>query len=176
MESRGIAIALPIHDLGTRRSWAVSTMPLSLYPQERPGTHCTGWWVGPRAGLNVCEKSRPHRDLIPGPSSQLLYRLSYRGPLKLSTVNHKHETVDMICDTMLTYLWLKLIDVPLSIFYVALCIATPSNQVFNPKQCVPCAMCLHKAYQSWYRTLSFRIKHFNSRYHLQYRPLHINYF
>jgi hypothetical protein len=25
--------------------------------------------MGPRAGLNVCEKSRPHRDLIPGPSS-----------------------------------------------------------------------------------------------------------
>jgi hypothetical protein len=25
--------------------------------------------VGPRAGLNVCEKFRPHRDSIPGPSS-----------------------------------------------------------------------------------------------------------
>jgi hypothetical protein len=24
--------------------------------------------VGPRASLDVCEKSRPHRDLIPGPS------------------------------------------------------------------------------------------------------------
>jgi hypothetical protein len=25
--------------------------------------------VDPRAGLDVCEKSRPHRDSIPGPSS-----------------------------------------------------------------------------------------------------------
>jgi hypothetical protein len=34
-------------------------MPRPLYPQVRPGTHCTGGWVGPRAGLDVCEKSRP---------------------------------------------------------------------------------------------------------------------
>ena len=27
--------------------------------QERPGTHCTGGWVGPRAGLHGCGKSRP---------------------------------------------------------------------------------------------------------------------
>jgi len=25
----------------------------------RPGTHCTGGWVSPRAGLEGCEKSRP---------------------------------------------------------------------------------------------------------------------
>jgi len=40
-----------------------------LYPRERPGTHCTGGWVGPMAGLVRCGKSRPHRDSIPGPSS-----------------------------------------------------------------------------------------------------------
>jgi len=30
--------------------------PAALYPRERPGTHCTGGWVGPRAGLGglVC--------------------------------------------------------------------------------------------------------------------------
>jgi hypothetical protein len=28
-------------------------------PRERPGTHCTGGWVGPRAGLDRCGKSRP---------------------------------------------------------------------------------------------------------------------
>jgi hypothetical protein len=28
-----------------------------LYPRERPGTHCTGGWVGLRAGLNGCGKS-----------------------------------------------------------------------------------------------------------------------
>jgi len=28
--------------------------PAALYPQERtPGTHCTGGWVGPRAGLDT---------------------------------------------------------------------------------------------------------------------------
>jgi hypothetical protein len=47
----------------------VSTTYWPLYPRERAGTHCTGGWVGPRAGLDVCEKSRPHRDSIPGLSS-----------------------------------------------------------------------------------------------------------
>jgi hypothetical protein len=42
----------------------VNTTPRPLYPQEIPGTHCTGGWVGPRAGLDVCEKSRPHRDFF----------------------------------------------------------------------------------------------------------------
>jgi hypothetical protein len=28
--------------------------PAALYPREKdPGTHCTGGWVGPRAGLNA---------------------------------------------------------------------------------------------------------------------------
>jgi hypothetical protein len=27
--------------------------PAALYPQERPGTHCTGGWVGSRAGLDI---------------------------------------------------------------------------------------------------------------------------
>ena len=43
--------------------------PAALYPRERPGTYCTGGWVGPRAGLDRCRKSRPHRDSIAGPSS-----------------------------------------------------------------------------------------------------------
>jgi len=38
--------------------------------RERHGTHCTGGWVGPRTGLDRCEKSRPHRYSIPGPSSR----------------------------------------------------------------------------------------------------------
>ena len=43
--------------------------PAVIYPRERPGTHCIGGWVGPRAGLDGCGKSCPHRDLIPGPIS-----------------------------------------------------------------------------------------------------------
>jgi hypothetical protein len=33
--------------------------PAALPPGNRPGTHCIGGWVGPRAGLDGCEKSRP---------------------------------------------------------------------------------------------------------------------
>ena len=43
--------------------------PAAPYPRERPGTHCTGGWLGPRAGLDRCRKFRPHWDSIPGPSS-----------------------------------------------------------------------------------------------------------
>jgi hypothetical protein len=37
--------------------WSASG-PGRLYTQERPGTHCTGGWVGPGAGLDMCGKSR----------------------------------------------------------------------------------------------------------------------
>jgi hypothetical protein len=82
MESRGIALL--IRDLG----WVGGQQhaPAAL-PQERTGTHCTGGWVGPRAGLNVCEKFRPRRDFFktrspdPPARSQSLYRLSYPGTL-----------------------------------------------------------------------------------------------
>ena len=37
--------------------------------RERPGIHYIGGWVGLRAGLNGCGKSRPHQDSMPGPSS-----------------------------------------------------------------------------------------------------------
>jgi hypothetical protein len=66
--SRGIAVL--ILDPGVSWGWVVSTTPRPLYPRERRGTHCIGGWVGPRVGLDVCEKSRPHRDSIPGPSSR----------------------------------------------------------------------------------------------------------
>src|SRR5215510_3274133 len=57
MVDRGIALSFL--DLGARRGWVLSTTPRPLYPRERSGTHCTGGWVGPRAGLDVCEKSCP---------------------------------------------------------------------------------------------------------------------
>jgi hypothetical protein len=55
-------IALLILDLGARSGWVVSTTPQPLYPREIPCTHCTGGWVDPRASLDVCDKSRQHRD------------------------------------------------------------------------------------------------------------------
>ena len=38
--------------------------PAALPPGKRPGTHFIGGWVGPRADLDGCEKSRPHRDFL----------------------------------------------------------------------------------------------------------------
>ena len=67
-ESRGIALLYfrPLHQKGVRGQCRAPAAP---YPRERPGTHCTGGWVGLRAGLDWCGKSRPHRYSIPGPSS-----------------------------------------------------------------------------------------------------------
>jgi hypothetical protein len=66
---RSRVIALHIFNLGARRGWVVNTTPRLFYLRERPGTHCAGGWVGPRTGLDVCEKSCPHRYSIRGPSS-----------------------------------------------------------------------------------------------------------
>jgi hypothetical protein len=46
--------------------------PAALYPQGKdPGTHCTGGWVGPRAGLDteargkiLCRGSNPDRPVV----------------------------------------------------------------------------------------------------------------
>jgi len=43
--------------------------PGSFHPQERHGTHFTGGWVGPRAGLEGWKYSSPP-GFDPGPSSQ----------------------------------------------------------------------------------------------------------
>ena len=52
--------------------------PAALYPQERSGTHCTGGWVGRRAGLDRCGKSCPppgfdRRTVQPVASSYTTY-------------------------------------------------------------------------------------------------------
>ena len=65
--SRGIALLFLDH--GTRRGEGSSSRPGRSLPRRRPGTHCTGGWVGPRVGLDRCGKSRPHRDSIPGSST-----------------------------------------------------------------------------------------------------------
>ena len=69
----------------------VSTTPRPLYPQEIPGTHCTGGWVGPRAVLDGCGKSRPPigiRTPDCAARNESLYRLSYRGPTVGRLVHH----------------------------------------------------------------------------------------
>jgi hypothetical protein len=55
--SRGIALLF----LSPRRWMGMSGQrhALAALPPGRPGTHCTGGWVSPTAGLEGCEKSRP---------------------------------------------------------------------------------------------------------------------
>ena len=55
---------------GARWEWVVNATPRPLYPRERPGTHCTGGWMGlTRLVLLGAENLAPYRDSIPGPSS-----------------------------------------------------------------------------------------------------------
>ena len=73
----GRGIALLFHDSGKGVSGQQHT-PALLYPRERPSTHFTGGWVGPRSAWKG-GKSRPHRDSFPDrpARSQSLYQLSY---------------------------------------------------------------------------------------------------
>ena len=77
--------------LGARWGWVVNATPRPLYPRERPGTHCIGGWVGPKASLDMCGKSRLHRDSIPGPSSP--YRVA------IPTEPSRHDSF-LICTTL----------------------------------------------------------------------------
>jgi hypothetical protein len=44
--------------------WVVNAPLRALYPQERPGTHCAGGWVVPRADVDGCGKSRTHSTTV----------------------------------------------------------------------------------------------------------------
>jgi len=67
--------------IGLRHSkcrWGVSPTPRPSLPREIPCTHCTGGWVGPRAGTNGRKiLSPPGFDPRPPARSQSLYRLNY---------------------------------------------------------------------------------------------------
>jgi len=65
--TKGRGIALLFHDRGTRGGVSGQQhAPAALYPQERPGTHITGGWVGPGAGLDRQKISSPP-GFDPGP-------------------------------------------------------------------------------------------------------------
>jgi hypothetical protein len=82
-----------ILDLGNRWGWVVSVTPRPCFSPGKttPGTHCTGGWVGPRAGLDIKARGKI-LSLLPGiePSpghpvrSQTLYWLSYPAHLQES--------------------------------------------------------------------------------------------
>jgi len=44
--------------------WVVNATSRPLYPRERPGTHCIGGLVGPRAGLDGCGKAHHHHRVF----------------------------------------------------------------------------------------------------------------
>jgi hypothetical protein len=79
---------LLIFDLGTRWGWVVSVTPRPRFiPGKDPQYHCTGGWVGPRAGLDT-EAREKTLSPLPGieprslgrpAHSQTLYWLSYPG-------------------------------------------------------------------------------------------------
>ena len=69
--------------------WVVNATTRPLYPREQPGTHCIGGWVGPKAGLDGCGKSRPHRDSILGMSNP--YRVAI--PTTLSRPTHIRSNI-----------------------------------------------------------------------------------
>jgi len=65
----GRGIALLFHDRGTRRGVSGQQYaPAALHPWERLGTHFTGGWLGPRAGLDGRKILSPP-GFDPGPSS-----------------------------------------------------------------------------------------------------------
>ena len=65
----GRVIALLFHDHGTRRGMSgQQDPPAALYRRERTGTHFTGGWVCPRAGLDGRKISSPP-GFDPGSSS-----------------------------------------------------------------------------------------------------------
>jgi hypothetical protein len=81
----GGGIAQLFLNLGTRRVCVVSITPRPPLPRERPGTHCTGGWVGPGTGLDRCGKYRLTGIRSPDlpACSESLYRLNYRAPFVL---------------------------------------------------------------------------------------------
>jgi len=61
MEGYTSTLSLPRHYM---RMEGQRHAPAALSPWKKPGTHCTGDWVGLRAVLDGRGKSGPHRDSI----------------------------------------------------------------------------------------------------------------
>ena len=111
---RGIAL-LNLTPLHWRRGWGSAPRPGRFTPGERSGTHCTGCWLGPRAGLDGCGKSRLHRDSIPGPSSPQQVAI----PTHLSRPPYKSIRVSYIIDTVcLLHVSATRISLPCLIFWM----------------------------------------------------------
>jgi hypothetical protein len=87
--SRGIALLML--DLGARRGGWSAPRPGRFTPEKYPvPSNYTGGWVGPRAGLDVCEKSHPTGIRSPDrpARSQSIYRLTYPAHMLRYTASH----------------------------------------------------------------------------------------
>ena len=88
--------------------------PAALYRRERTGTHWTGGWVSPRAGLDRCGKSRPPPGFDPRTVQPVASR--YTDCATLPTVynvlhiNCRLQTVKSIINTN-SSVYLKLFSV-----------------------------------------------------------------
>ena len=89
-------VSLYFFDLDARWGWVINATLRSLYPRERPSTHCIGGWVGPRARLDGWGKSRPNGTRSPDrpARSEPLYRLSYRGPKNTTCKTSKERVMN----------------------------------------------------------------------------------
>jgi hypothetical protein len=75
--------------------WMVNATPRPLYPKERhPVPNYIGGWVVPRAGLDGCEKCRPHRDSIRPARSESPYRLRYPYATEKKVTENKNACFD----------------------------------------------------------------------------------
>ena len=65
-------------------------------PRKKAGTHCTGGWVRPWAGLDGCRISRPHQDSITASSSPqpVAIRTRPSRPTKKETVKRGEKKTD----------------------------------------------------------------------------------
>ena len=67
-DQKGSAATLSLTSALDGCGWSTPSLG-HFTPGNRPGTRCTGGWVGPRVGVDGYGKSVPHRASISGPSS-----------------------------------------------------------------------------------------------------------
>jgi hypothetical protein len=83
-------------------SWVVKATPRPLNPQERTVIHCIGGWVGPRAGLHECGKSRPllefdYRTVQPVLCSYTDYAIPAHGrPMNRSSIPGRNKKFSLL--------------------------------------------------------------------------------
>jgi hypothetical protein len=95
------SITLPLDEVGGQPHPVIA-----LPPGKRPGTHCIGGWMGPRACLNGCKKShRPTgiRSLDWPTHNESLYRQRHAGLWRWSGIINQICSINSWkCNSLLT--------------------------------------------------------------------------